>query len=444
MKIYFPELYSKTFDGNFNNTTPNLEFDLLLENDFIENFLSEITKLDIAKKLVTDIQDILFFCKDFLEKKKIFLLHTSGSTGTPKTIEIGYTEMCESIKMTQKAFELTEKDVFCVCLPTQFIAGKMMLARALYLGCEMWIYTPSTRFLENVKHDFSFIALVPPQLQYILADENQTKSLDKCRNIIVGGSPVSVFLRNEIQEKLKNAKVFLTYSMTETVSHIALQKLNFLQTENSPFEGKGATLEAGGQLFYTLGNVEIAQVSDKNSLQFGCLKIKSTTTKNEWITTNDSVEIYTKNTFKWLGRVDNVVNIGGKKIQLEEIDQQFEVFFTKKNLQNLLFYTKIQKDDTWGASIALVLAWDNLQENEHTFLLTFPAFSAFFKPNFLEKLDLKNVKNDEQRNIFTKKDVFFIDFFSTLKKEIPTYFLPQSLIIVPKFEKTVTQKIKRI
>lgn len=431
MKIYFPELASKSFDEIFKNTTPNLEFDVLLENDFIENFLSEIKKIDIPESLITEIQDILFFCKNFLQKKETFLLHTSGSTGTPKPINISYIQMCESVKMTQKALNLTSKDVFCVCLPTGFIAGKMMLARALYLGCEMWIYKPSVDFFEKINHDFSFIALVPPQLQHILANPIHTQLLDKCKNVIVGGSPISVFLRNEIQEKLSNANIFLTYGMTETVSHIALQKLNF------PPLSPTLSSEGKGQEYMVLEGVEIAQVLDKNSLQFGCLKIKSPTTNHEWITTNDRVKILGENTFKWLGRVDNVVNIGGKKVQLEEIELVFEQFFTKNNLPNLQFYAKTEENEIWGMSIVLVLSWENILQNEAIFLENFP----FFKNFFSKKKDKKNDKKEDE--ILTKENDIFQKIIFVLQTEMPKHFIPQKIIILEKFKKTATQKLIR-
>ncbi len=414
--------------------------DIILPN-FIEN-------LDLENEInAKNIKEILIFCRDFLQKKESYLLHTSGSTGTPKPITISYNQICESIKMTQKALNLTQKDVFCVCLPTEFIAGKMMIARALYLGCEMWIYTPSTKFLDNFilnnNTKFSFIALVPPQLQYILSQENQTKILDNCKNIIVGGASVSVFLRNEILEKLKNAHVFLTYGMTETVSHIALQKLNFFKVLPSKYplsfgEGQGGEVDLG-EVFHTLNNVEIA-ICNEDSPQKNCLKIKSPTTNYEWITTNDCVELLSPTAFRLLGRVDNVVNIGGKKMQLEEIEAQFEKFFVNNYLENLVFYTKTKQDDIWGQSIVLVLAWENLLECKKQFLAVFPCFLDYFEKK-MKFLEIEN--QSEKLDILDKKDILFGEIILILQQNIPKYMLPQSIEILTKFEKTVTMKLKK-
>jgi O-succinylbenzoic acid--CoA ligase len=115
--------------------------------------------------------------------------------------------------------------------------------------------------------------------------------------IIVGGA-VNIALQSQIQQL--SVPVFSTYGMTETVSHIAIKRLN---------------KESISDKFEILDGVEIKL--DERS----CLSIKAPASNNEWIFTNDVVELTEDKKFKILGRYDNIINSGGVKIQLEEVEK---------------------------------------------------------------------------------------------------------------------------
>ncbi|OYU67027.1 MAG: hypothetical protein CFE22_05995 [Cytophagaceae bacterium BCCC1] len=240
--------------------------------------------------------------------KTAFEIKTSGSTGIPKTIHLKRELIEASIEMTKKAFDLDDGHLFFCCLNIENIAGLMMLLRSQRLKGELMLVEPSADPLEKLGNlDYLFsdnrgrnvFAFVPLQLQKLLENEKYIQILKTAKTILVGGAALNTELKAKIADLY--LPVFETYGMTETISHIAIKNIRLDE-----------------DTFNTLEGVEI-KLNDA-----GCLMIKSPTTDFEWITTNDIVEIIENKTFKLIGRFDNIINSGGVKIQLEEIERKIE------------------------------------------------------------------------------------------------------------------------
>lgn len=275
----------------------------------------------------------LQFCKQWLNNQKQFTIPTSGSTGQPKSIIIKRGQMVVSTRMTADALNLIAGDKALVCLDTAYIAGKMMLVRGFEIGMQMTIVTPSSNPLEPLPGtDFDFTALVPLQLQTILERSSEKLAiLNGMKAIIVGGAPVGINLEKKIRQ-LK-VPVYSTYGMTETVSHIALRRLN----------GKSKT-----DHYTALKNVTIGRDSR------GCLTIRSALTENQLLNTNDIVEITSDNSFKWIGRADNVINTGGVKVQVEKLEKIIENVLIELGIEKRFIVAGV-KDDILGQKIILIL-----------------------------------------------------------------------------------------
>ncbi|GAA4824652.1 AMP-binding protein [Algivirga pacifica] len=243
----------------------------------------------------------LQFCHQWLNDQPTFTIHTSGSTGTPKPIQLQRVQMQKSAQMTAHFLGLQEGMTALCNLNTAYIAGIMMLVRAMEVGMEITVQPPSSNPFADmpIPQSFDFIALVPLQVEEILKGEDSRSYLCDSRNIIIGGAPVSYSLSLLIQQHCQQNKVYATYGMTETVSHIALKKLN--TTEET--------------LFNTLPGVEIGID------QRGCLWIKTPTSSEPLLQTNDLVQLHGESSFEWLGRADNVINTGGVKVQAEKVEQ---------------------------------------------------------------------------------------------------------------------------
>ena len=257
------------------------------------------------------------FLLDWLDNKEIIQLTTSGTTGTPKIIIIKKEAMVHSAIATGNFFDLHPQNKALLCLSTRYIAGKMMLVRALTIGLELDIIAPSSN-LDDLLLDkcYDFVAIVPLQA------ENSLNKLNQFKKIIIGGAKVS----DDLALKLScvNAEIYETYGMTETITHIAAKRI-------------------GETYFNTLEHVKIT-TDDRN-----CLVIDAPSISEEKIVTNDIVEILNGNQFKWLGRYDNVINSGGIKLFPEQIEAKLA-----SKISNRFFITG-QPDAILGTRLVIVI-----------------------------------------------------------------------------------------
>lgn len=239
------------------------------------------------------------FCNAWLAGQESFELQTSGSTGTPKSIQVLRSQMTASALATQSFFGITAGTEMLCCMNTQYIAGKMMLVRAMVWNCPMLVVEPSSKPLSDLPTHFSpkFVAMVPLQVEESLS--TNLKELKSLEYLIIGGAPVSKKLKSSILKEGLNA--YQTYGMTETVSHIAI-----------------AAFEEGELMYKPLPEVEMGQDSR------GALWIKSAMSNYQTIQTNDLVELHEGKRFSWLGRADFVINTGGIKLHPEILESKIE------------------------------------------------------------------------------------------------------------------------
>ena len=162
-------------------------------------------------------QETFWFLTDWFDDLDFIIASTSGSKGRPKSVKIKKKHMINSALATGKYFELISKTRALLCLSTNFIAGKMMLVRALVLGWHLDIVETKINPIENISKTYDFSAMVPIQLYHSLGKISHIKKL------IVGGGPVSKSMLKEIQTV--KTQIYATFGMTETVSHIAVKKL---------------------------------------------------------------------------------------------------------------------------------------------------------------------------------------------------------------------------
>jgi o-succinylbenzoate---CoA ligase len=244
----------------------------------------------------------LRFCQQWLQGQAEFVVHTSGSTGPPKPTCLARAHMEASARLTAQALGLHPGDRALVCLHPGYIAGIMMLVRGLVNDWSLVVVNPSAQPLAQTGGaTFDFAALVPLQLQALLnAPEFESNLLiiNQMKAILIGGAPLGPALEAQLQ--VVAAPLYATYGMTETVSHVALRRLNGPQ-------------RAG---YYTaLPEVQLGQ--DER----GCLVITAPMTGGKKLITNDLVQLLSPETFTWLGRADWVINSGGVKVHPEKVER---------------------------------------------------------------------------------------------------------------------------
>lgn len=266
------------------------------------------------------------FINYWLSGQDTFSITTSGSTGKPKEIEITRAQMTASAQATIKTLNLSEGTKALVCINTSFIGGQMMLVRAIIGNWQIELVEPSMDLSRLVNNDhYDFAALVPLQVNVLLKSDDGMKLLKSLSKMIIGGAAVSKTLTDKLNKL--DTKCFHTYGMTETVSHIGLKPLN----------GPNKS-----EWFDLIGDNQI-RLNEED-----CLAIKGSVTQDQWISTNDLVEIKGSK-FKWLGRADLVVNSGGVKILIEDAEEMINHLIPAQSLGPIILWKKA--DEVLGEAL---------------------------------------------------------------------------------------------
>ncbi len=282
-------------------------------------------------------KDIYLFLTEFLDQKDFVVVQTSGSTGKPKSITLKKKWMKYSAVQTCNFFNIDSNSQALLCLPAGFIAGKMMIVRALVSGCNLIITQPRANPIENITDQIDFTALTPFQLHYSLAFLKEKKHI---KTIIVGGGEISSILEKSVQSL--QTQIFATYGMTETSTHIALRRVNGSNPSGD---------------FKLLENTHIS-IDSRN-----CLVLENPELFQHKLVTNDIVEIKDENTFRWLGRWDNIINSGGIKLVVEELEQKISF------LLNQPFHLVGIPDEKLGMACVMVIQTSSLSTSKKMKLL---------------------------------------------------------------------------
>ena len=301
----------------------------------------------------------LDFCQRWLHGDETFTIQTSGSTGKPKPITLRRQQMVASARLTGQAVGLSAGDRSLVCLNTAYIAGIMMLVRGFELGLKLTIIEPCSHPLAGIRpNQVDFIALVPLQVQTALGVSAEKAALNTMKAILIGGAPVSPLLVDDLQTI--SAPTFHTYGMTETVSHVALRRLN----------GSGAS-----EFF-------VCQPTIKLWLdERGCLAICGPVTNGETIVTNDRVAFQPDGSFRWLGRIDNVINSGGVKVQAEKVERVLE-----RLLPNTRLFVTGLPDLMLGEQVTAFIEGPPLPTGFHDALRASDALTKYERPRHIHFL----------------------------------------------------------
>ncbi len=279
------------------------------------------------------------FFKNWFSENDFFEVKTSGSTGKPKMIQLKKEFMRNSALATGVFFELPEKTTALLCMSTDYIAGKMMLVRALVLGWSLDIVPAVSNPLKGLEKQYDFSAMVPLQLR------NSIENLHIVHKLIVGGGVVAFDLQKLLQDQ--STEVYATYGMTETITHVAVNQLNIF-SHSTPTTN---TLQKYQSHYQVLPNISISQD------QRGCLVINAPKVSDNVIITNDVVELISDIEFKWLGRFDTVINSGGIKLHPEEIEKKLSEVISQR------FFVAGFDDAVLGEKLILIVE-ENMVSNK--------------------------------------------------------------------------------
>lgn len=296
----------------------------------------EISFQDAAKAAPGSLPEILRPAAALIHKwyagTESFTMKTSGSTGEPKEFQLLRPRIRHSARLTQEAIELEPGDWVLNSLSTDHVAGFMMVMRALVCDFNLYVVPSSSNPLKDIpeEHFIDFASFVPLQMQEML-DADLTPRLEDMKAILMGGGTVSQALSQRINDM--DVPVYIGYGMTETYSHVALRRLNGPDASERYIALPGAELSLDER---------------------GCLCISSEVTGNERLVTNDLVELHS-NEFLWLGRIDNVINTGGVKVQAEKVEAEVGAALAGMGKETLSYFAAGVPNERLGQKVVLVL-----------------------------------------------------------------------------------------
>lgn len=246
--------------------------------------------------------------------------HTSGSTGTPKHIELLKADMRLSAEGTCRRFGIGAESVLGLPLSAGYIAGKMMIVRALASGAKLWVEAPSSEPFAAAPADvvFDLVSVVPAQTDGLLR-----LGSGRVRRALIGGAPVTSADERRVIES--GIEAYATYGMTETCSNVALRRFG------------SETYEANDGFSFAVDGR-------------GCLVVKSPVMSFGSLTTNDLVELRGEREFMWLGRADNIINSGGVKVSPEEVERIIGDLMPEGR-----YYITWRPSQRWGSEVVAVV-----------------------------------------------------------------------------------------
>lgn len=177
--------------------------------------------------------------------------------------------------------------------------------------------------------------MVPMQVEKLLSTVGGKAELEKIETLIIGGSAISQTLEQQLQNV--STACYCTYGMTETVSHIAVRRIN----------GDSASED-----YQALGNVSF-KLDER-----GCLEIYAPHLQEEPFITNDLAELSSAHSFRWLGRFDNIINSGGIKLFPESIEKKLSAVIPQR------FYLTSWPDALLGQQLVLVIEGEPYNDSQ--------------------------------------------------------------------------------
>lgn len=294
------------------------------------------------------LDDLADFLDEWFSESPTVQVQTSGSTGVPKVMQVEKVRMEASARMTCSFLGLKAGDRALLCMPLKYIGAKMVVVRSILWGLDLYCVQASSHPLRTLGFAPDFLAMTPAQVYSSLESEDEAALLEATGHNIIGGGAIDARLGERLRSFPNH--VWSTYGMTETLSHIALRRLNGPEASDwySPFEGVALRLT-----------------------EEGALAIHAPAVCAEELITNDIAELHEDGRFRILGRKDNVINSGGVKIQIEAVEAQL------LPLMPCAFQITAAPDAHYGEVVVMLVEGE---KGEDAFEAAFASLHAYSRP----------------------------------------------------------------
>ena len=262
------------------------------------------------------------------------IIYTSGSTGNPEGVMLSHKNIVSNVHSICQYLYLTEKDIQMVVLPFFYVMGKSLLNTHISVGGTVVInnkfaFTASV-IKQMVDEQVTGFSGVPSTYAYLLHRSplaGYRDRLDSLRYCSQAGGHMSRKLKEKLRQVLpKNTKIYIMYGATEASARLTYLEPDCFEDKldsiGKPIPGvvirvlderrKEVPIGRTGELVATGPNImqgywkdvkSTAKVMNRNGYHTGDLGYKDK-------------EGY----FYVTGRKDNLLKIGGHRINPQEIE----------------------------------------------------------------------------------------------------------------------------
>lgn len=279
--------------------------------------------------------EVEHICEQWNQGKESFNLSSSGTTGSPKFISLDRELLLWSAKGTAAKLNLKDENMFC-CLPIEKAGGFMQIIRALVHDWDIYFEEPHSnpfQFLPQ-QHHYTLVSLSPQQIYYALA--NTAEQLSRFKTVLIGGAAIPPHLEAALVnfgKSYSNCRMYVTYGMTETASHIALKRV-------------------GAKRFDVLDGVDVHLEDEKLAIDIPEL--------DHSILTHDRAKIDGDGLII-LGRTDDIINSGGLKIDPLPIEHIIADILAQMGIHRN-FFIGAKEDPILGQAVVLMMEGEEIKD----------------------------------------------------------------------------------
>jgi O-succinylbenzoic acid--CoA ligase len=241
------------------------------------------------------------------------LLPTSGSTGRPKVVELTAAALRASAAATHG--RLGGPGHWLLALPVGHVAGWQVLVRSLDAGHPPHVVDLGAGFTPAAFADAAaavpgprrYTALVPTQLARLVPDPDGLEALRTFDAVLLGGAATPGALLERARRD--GVRVVTTYGMTETSGGCVY--------DGHPLDGVEVAVAPDGRLLLA-GPVLAAGYRGRPDLTAEAF---GTEGGRRWFRTSDAGEVGPGGAVTVLGRLDDVLVTGGRKVAPAAVEQ---------------------------------------------------------------------------------------------------------------------------
>jgi O-succinylbenzoic acid--CoA ligase len=225
---------------------------------------------------------------------------TSGTTGPPKGVELSHDALAAAARASIARIGSETADRWLCCLPLNHIAGLAILVRSRLLGTEPVIHDRFDVAAIERASSANLVALVPTMLVRLLA---AGVDLARFRSVLVGGDATTPELLERATRA--GARLVTTYGLTETCGGVVYDGVAL----------DGVALEISAE-----GEISISGPMLMNGYR-GRPDLTSETLRDGWLHTSDLGEFDPGGRLRILGRADDTIITGGRKVSAGEVER---------------------------------------------------------------------------------------------------------------------------